>query len=351
MVVIVTLQRARVGFEEEVMDKGYEMYLLPGPTRLHQVIQLRDIIRSRSPSLVYTSLFDADLVGRFAAMGTGVPVISNLANTTYDPVRLADPLVRKWKLHLVRLLDAWTARHLTHHFHAVSHAVKSSAIRHLGVREDRITVIERGRDAGSLGERSLERRIRARQRLGLPQQSDVLVTVGRQEYQKGHVVLLRAMHIVAARRPNTYLLLAGREGSASDSLRSDISRLDLSEHVRLLGHRNDIPEVLAASDIFVFPSLYEGLGGAVIEAMALGLPIIASDLPALREVADEGSNVDFVPPSDEIALAEAVTALLSDSARRKRYGERSRAIFMEGFQASIVHARLLEMFDQHALPR
>ncbi len=128
-------------------------------------------------------------------------------------------------------------------------------------------------------------------------------------------------------------MIAGREGHASAALGDQIARLGLDDRVRLLGHRPDVAEVLSAADLFVFPSVYEGLGGALIEALALGLPIVASDLPALREVVRPGENADLVSPTDSAALAAAVVALLDDPARRQAYGARSRQLFEDGFDA------------------
>jgi glycosyltransferase involved in cell wall biosynthesis len=91
--------------------------------------------------------------------------------------------------------------------------------------------------------------------------------------------------------------------------------------------------VLAAADLFAFPSLFEGLGGSLIEAMALGLPIVASDLPAVREVLEQGNegNATLVPPGMSEPLAEAIDDLLSDRSKAERHGGRSRRIFEERF--------------------
>ncbi len=144
----------------------------------------------------------------------------------------------------------------------------------LGVDPDRITVVKRGRDSDRLGRRTPERTPAARAMLGIPETAEVVVTVGRQEYQKGHRYLIEAFAGVVASRPDARLLIAGREGHSTAALQSLINELDLNSVVTLLGHRSDVPEVLAASELFVFPSLYEGLGGALIEALALGLPVV-----------------------------------------------------------------------------
>lgn len=331
--VIACLSRSEVGFEDEVRAQGWDVRVVGGGGRLRAIRALRRLIRQLRPALVYTALFEADIAGRVASIGIDVPVVSNLANTAYDPARLADPSVDARKLALVRMVDGFTARHLTDHFHAISEAVKRSTVETMGVRPERISVVKRGRDPERLGAPSAQRSAAARRSLGLDPDSRVILTVGRQEYQKGHRHLVDAFAGVAASHPEAVLVIAGREGAASDALAAQIDRLGLGHRIRRLGHRPDVPEVLAAADLFVFPSVYEGLGGALIEAMALGLPIVASDLAALGEVVRPGENADMVPATDADALAGAITALLDDEERRVAYGIRSRELFEEGFDA------------------
>lgn len=140
---IACLNYREVGFEEDVRAAGYDVRLLSGRGRMAKIRSLRRIIKQERPDLVYTSLFDADLAGRIAAIGVDVPVISNLANTAYDPARLADPNIDARRLKLVQLVDGWTSRHLTDHFHAVSQAVKDSTVATLKVDPRRITVVKR----------------------------------------------------------------------------------------------------------------------------------------------------------------------------------------------------------------
>jgi glycosyltransferase involved in cell wall biosynthesis len=342
--VLVCLRRGG-RFDVAASDAGYEIRYLSSPGRLAQIVELRRIIRQLEPALLYTALFEADLTGRLAAFGTGVPVITNLANTTYDPIRLQDPNVRSWRLRVVKAVDGFTARHLTHHFHAVSHAVKASAVATMGLDPDVVTVVHRGRERHRLGEISQERRNRVRASLEIGPEVDVLMTAGRQEYQKGHSLLLAAFNGVRAARPGTILLVAGRPGHASAELESIVEGLGLEDCVRLLGHRDDVTDLMAASDLFVFPSLYEGLGGAMIEAMALGLPIVASDLPALREVAIEDQNAILVPPNDVEALEWAMLDLLADPARRTEYGRVSQKIFEDRFEAAAATEGMLSMLE------
>ena len=200
-----------------------------------------------------------------------------------------------------------------------------------------------------MGNPGSERRARARQGLELRANDVVLATLGRQEFQKGQWHLLEAMVPLAAMHPNIRLLVGGRRGNASPMLEQVMRSSSLNGEVRFLGHRDDAPEVLAAADVFVFPSLYEGLGGSLIEAMALGLPIVASDLPAIREVVEADGNALLVPPGSSRELASAVELLIGDEQRRKAMGARSRRIFEERFTLEQSSKRMIELFERVAV--
>jgi glycosyltransferase involved in cell wall biosynthesis len=319
---------------------------LAGITPIGRVRELRRLIADERPHLVHTTLFESSVAGRLAAVGKPVRIMSSLVNTPYDPVRLQDPKIRAGRMRLVRLFDSWTARLLTSHFHAITGAVKDAAVATLGIPADRITVIERGRDPDRLGQPSRERRRRARQSLGLEEDDEVLVNVGRQEYQKGQRYLLEAVPRLLANHPRLVLLIAGRDGHATAELQRTHRELELGGRVRFLGHRSDVPDILAAADVFVFPSLFEGLGGSVIEAMALGLPVVASDIPALREVVADGANARLVSPGSSRALAQAIAGLLDDENQRRGFGERSRAIFEERFTLERSTSRMIALYER-----
>ncbi|HSF87485.1 MAG TPA: glycosyltransferase [Acidimicrobiia bacterium] len=341
--IIVCLDHSAVGFEHEVEAGGFDVRFVDAPGRVGKLRSLRKLIKEEQPSLVYTSLFDADITGRLASIGTGVPVMSLLANTAYDPVRLDDPGVKASKLRIVRAVDGFSARHLTDHFHAVSQAVKDSTVETLGVAPENITVVYRGRDEARLGVPSPERRARVRDDLGIGDDVPMVITVGRQEYQKGHVHLVRAFASVVEACPTAMLFIAGRSGHAAARIVASIQEYELAESVVRLGHRSDVPDLLAAADLFVFPSVYEGLGGALIEALALGLPAVVSDLPALREVVVDGENAIVVPPADPGALASAIVTLLRDPLMRRQFGEKSRGLFEASFLADDAAHRLFEL--------
>jgi glycosyltransferase involved in cell wall biosynthesis len=341
---IVCQKRREEGVQEQVRRLASDLRFLDGGSIPRRIWELRRMIQAERFDLVHTSIFESDLLGRLAATGTGVPVLTSLVNTSYDPIRLADPNISRPGLWGARMIDGWTARHLTTHFHAITNAVKAYAVSALGIRPERITVVERGRDARRLGTSSTERRTAVRKRLGIPDEDELIVAVGRQEFQKGHLVLLRAASRLFSSRPATRILIAGRPGNASNALTRELERLGLHERVSLLGHREDVPDLLAAADVFAFPSFFEGLGGSLIEAMGMGLPIVASRIPVIQEVVEENGNALLVPPDDPDGLAGAITRLLDDRALSARFRRHSGELFGERYGIERSVERMVNLY-------
>jgi glycosyltransferase involved in cell wall biosynthesis len=335
--------------EEELREAGARLNLITGPRFDSRIHDLRRVIANQRPDIVHTTLFDADIPGRLAAWRApecSPVVLSSIVNMSYDPARLADPNVRPWKLQAARLLDGWTARHLTDHFHAVSWAVKSAAVASLGINPDRVTVIERGRDPVRLGVPSAERRARARATLGLGEEVRAIVTVGRQEFQKAQDDLVSAFELLAANHNDVELFLVGPSGNRSRELRVRVDGSGHRDRIHMLGHRDDVPDILAAADLFVFPSLYEGFPGAVIEAMALGLPVIASQLPTLQELVEDGCSGLLVPPGNPARLAEAIRRVVGDPRTSRRLGERGRELFLARLTTRESHRRTVQLYER-----
>lgn len=182
----------------------------------------------------------------------------------------------------------------------------------------------------------------------MAEDDELLVSVGRQDFQKGQEHLLRAVALLAPSRPRLRLLLAGRTGSATQRLVQLREELGLDDRVRMLGHRQDLPEILAAADLFVFPSLFEGLPGAVIEAEALALPVVATDIPAVREVVEPDRNALLVPTASSVELADAVCRLLDDPRRLAEFAARSREIFEERFLLARSSDAMIRLYREMA---
>lgn len=330
---------------EKLVLREHDVRILAGRSRLAQMRALRRLAVAERIELAHSSLFEADVLGRTALGGTGIKVVTSLVNMPYEPARLSnDPHVDRKRLALARGLEIVTGRLFADHFHAITEAVKTSAVERLWIPARKISVVYRGRDAHRLGRRSPERRARARRELGIADDAFVVLNVARQEFQKGQRHLLEAFASVRANHPSALLLIAGRSGNATASLQEAASAL--GDGVRFLGHRDDVPEVMAAADVFALPSLWEGLGGVLIEAMALEVAIVSSDLAPTREVLDQGARGLLVPPGDQAALAQALTRLIADVPLRQELIREGRRAFELHFTLQASAERLLSVFQR-----
>ena len=309
-----------------------------------RVRHVRHAIELFKPELVHTTLFEASTAGRIAARLADVPVLTSLVSTPYVPSAMVDRHMKPWKHRLVRHVDRILSRHATTHFHAITQAVADSYVSEFGLAPDAITVVPRGRSRQRLGEPSASRRQEARRGLGLATDQPVILSVGRQEAPKGHRYLLEAAPAIVRARPGVHFLIAGRSGAVTEALEHRLDELGLRDTVSMLGLREDVGDLLAMADLFVFPSLYEGLGGAVLEAMAMRLPIVASDVPALREVLDHGRCGVLVPPADPDALAAACLAMLSSPERAADLANAAHARFEAHYTGEAATRGMLDLY-------
>ena len=308
---------------------------------------LRALVRAERPTIVHGALWRSCLVSRLACVGLSTLVVNSLVNAPYTEERLSDPAVRRWRYRLVQLLDLVTARFLVDRFHAVSESVAAAARRTLRLRRSRITVIGRGRDPARLGAASAERRLAVRSVLGIPPEAPVVLSIGRQDYQKGQELLVRALaELRSVARP--LLVVAGREGNATESLRRTIDEVGAEAWVHLLGHRDDVPDLLAASDVFAFPSRFEGYPGAVLEAMALGVPVVASDIGPVREIVEHGRTGLLAESGSVESLRDALSRALADRKLAGELAANAVQVFRERHTIEAVAARMVAFYRELA---
>lgn len=164
--------------------------------------------------------------------------------------------------------------------------------------------------------------------------SFVAAMVANLHAHKDHATLLQAWKLVVERVPDALLALAGREEETGPAVRALVENLGLTERVRFLGPTDDVAGLYAASDLYVHASTSEGFPNAVIEAMAAGLPVVATDLPGVREAVGEVGRPYLVPAGDAVALASQVLALHADPARAKELGKSAAAYARDELSAS-----------------
>jgi glycosyltransferase involved in cell wall biosynthesis len=295
-------------------------------------------LRRHPVDVVHTQLVRAQLVGRTAAVLAGrLPVVTTWQNVFYDDQALSDFRDSRLLRGVVRLLDRTTGR-VDRHFIAVSEHVAAQQARSLGVDRSRVSVIFNSVAPERYQAVPPAELAGVRRELGLTAQQRVLLAVGRLVEQKAHRDLIDCMPAVLARHPEAVLVVAGA-GPLRDSLWQRVEELGLSGQVRLLGARRDVSALYQMAELFVFPSRYEGLSVALVEALANGLPAVVSDIPQNREIADGVPSVRFVAGrrAEDWTVA-IVSALASAAATPAQHRDRLRHAFSSAKLASQVGA-------------
>ncbi len=208
----------------------------------------------------------------------------------------------------------------------VSSRIKKN-LSHIGkVNTKKITVILNGIQVN----KDLVDRYQARKSLGWSQKDLTLVSIGRLSKPKGHKYLIDALPEIIDKHPNTMLYIVG-EGKLRKKLEKQIDNHNLKKNIVLLGFRTDIYEILRASDLFVMPSIWEGLPLALLEAMLMECPIIVSDVEGIDDVITHNVNGVITPSKDVGNLTESILMLLGDSDKRLKMGKEARKHVLENF--------------------
>src|SRR5262245_61418260 len=276
------------------------------------VARLVSIIRRERIDLVQTHLAGADFQGGLAARLTGRPAVAVLHSVAGD---------RAGYRRSRRVLADFATRHLAGRIVAVSDVAKQSHVSELGVAQERVTVLPNVPVAAYVLDEGFDR-MRKRQELGVGD-APVVSVASRLERPKDHETFLRALPAVVKSHPRLRAVVLG-DGPLRSELLALSRGLGLEEHVLFTGARLDAVEVVAAGDVFCHPTLYEGFGLAVAEAMAVGVPVVATRVSGVVDLVEDGSTGVLVPPQDPAALGRALDDLLSDPERRRALGERGR---------------------------
>lgn len=275
----------------DLPDRGYARYLA-------LAYRIFAIAREHRPIAILSMPLGWHALIAIGARIAGVRrIIAHVGNYPNTGARTA---FRKFKI-LVQL-----ARPFTDCLVCCSHYVRSGTVRHFGVRESETAVIYNGFPV-AFGDIKCK----------LHRQSDdapfIIGMVARLEGHKDQPTLIRAARILRMRGRNVRIWLIG-DGSRRDEFESLIAAEDVGDTVQLLGMRKDIPDLVAKMNVFAFSTTKdEGLGIALIEAMAIGVPVVASDVGACREVLDDGRLGTLVTPGDALAMANAIDAIIADA--------------------------------------
>lgn len=280
-------------------------FLSAAPWNPFVVFQVVALARRHRCRLIHAAGLKAVLVARIVARITGARVVVHV----HDQIMPGNALRALHRL-FARGTDVGVC---------VSAATRPVAIEGYHVAPQRVRVAHNGLDLARLREVPDGTRARLRATLGLGELQPVLTMVGRMYPIKGTLAMVRMMRPIVDALPDARLLLVG-DGPDRAACEQLAQSLGIAPNIRFLGHRDDVPELLAASDLVVMPSQSEGLGLAAIEALAGGRPVVAYAVGGLPEVVTDGVTGRCVPAGDEPAFAAAVIALLRDRDLLQRYG-------------------------------
>jgi glycosyltransferase involved in cell wall biosynthesis len=280
-------------------------------------VLLWSLIRRYKPHIVHTHTSKAGFLGRLAAWLARVPVLIHKPHGHVFYGHFSPGLSRLFLL-LEKLLGG-----ITDHVVALTPREAKDYLTLRVLTADKVSIIHSGVDVHRFIE-GAKQRTRKRKELGIPPDSLVVGYVGWLIPIKGVTSLVSAMARVVEQHPESMLVLVGKgddKGEEEIKLKEQVESLGLAGKVLFLGWRPDVDEIMGCFDIFVLPSLNEGMGRVLVEAMATGLPIVASSVGGIPDLVKDGENGLLVPPADASALEKAFSDLLTDKEKRNRMGE------------------------------
>jgi glycosyltransferase involved in cell wall biosynthesis len=301
------------------------LYGRPGRDFVHRVIAraARNNVRA-----VHTFHFKSDWTGAIVARALNCPFISSRRDMGYQQ-NAPRRAVYRW---INRRVNA---------FVVPSDAVRRSVLRQGGVSAAKVHLIYNGLDLGRFAA-PVDRRA-ARTWLGVPPDAALIGKVGSLRAIKDHATLLRALARLVPALPNVHLLLLG-VGPEEGPLRGLASELGVADRVTFAGECHDIPRALAAMDVFALSSRSEGMSNAILEAMAAGLPVVATDVGGNPECVVHGETGFIVPPGHDEAMAQSLLEVLATPGMAAAMGEAGRARAADLFDVDGMVRRTVELY-------
>jgi len=272
------------------------------------MLRLARFLRRARVDIVHTHLFEPSVIGLLASV---------LARTRTRVMtrHYSDYLTRAHKQWHVRL-DQLCLR-LCHGVIAVSHHTAEHLISAEHVPREKLHVVWNGIDCERVKLSGADARERVRREFAT-EHAYLLLIVARLHPEKGYEYLFEALPKLKQRLGRPFLLLVAGTGPFADAYHAAVRSLGCADVVRFLGFRRDVPDLIASADLVVLPSVTEAFGLALIEALYLGTPVVATRVGGIPEIVDDGVDGVLVPPADSQALTDAIVALLSDPERRLR---------------------------------
>ena len=324
-------------FTPEVEQLGIKVIFLPKKkkgTDYFPYLRMAKILRTEKIDIIHTHNSQPFLDGTIASFFTGVKTIVHTDHARDFP-----------DLKRIMFLE-WLFSHFAYKMVGVSQHTSKNLIKYEKISPQKITTIINGSDESKY---SIKIDIKKKKKeLGISDDALVIGLGVRFTKQKGITYLIKAMPEVVKKIPNIQLVIAG-DGGLKESLIKEAEELGVLQNVKFIGPRVDMPEILKIFDLYVLPSLWEGLPMVIIEAMAARCPVLATDVGGNYMAIEHGKNGSLIPSQSVTALSSEIISLLNNDTLRKQYVEKSYEKFLNNFSAGVMtekYERLYLRLDQ-----
>lgn len=306
---------------QRLEQEGIEFILCPPLVRRTNIIKdlktfldIWRIIKKKSPEIVHTHSSKAGLLGRLAAKLARIPIV---VHTPHGHVFFG--YFGSFKTKIFIILERFVSR-ITDKIIALTNEEKKDYIKFRIANEDKFDVIYSGIELDKFKELSEDKKQNFVKELGIPEKSLIIGTVGRLVPVKGHEFLIKAAKYIISKYPEAFFVFTG-DGPLEQNLKRQALELGINNNIIFLGWRSDAAKIISVYDIFALPSLNEGMGRVLAEAMALGKPIVGSNVGGIPDLVTHGKNGFLVPVRNSEKLAKYIRILIKNKEQREKMGQ------------------------------
>ncbi len=297
-----------------------------GPRVIGSAFRIAKYVKKEKVNIIHAHTRVSQVASLLASVLTGVPLVTTCHGY--------------FKVRSRRIFDTWGDRVI-----AISDATRCHLMREMGVKDDRISLIYSGVNVAKFGKDFTDaQKAETKKRLGL-KDGPIVGTIGRLSQVKGQRYLIQAMQYVIAANKDAQCLIVG-DGEEKLALENLAKALNIRDAVKLTPSYVDTPSLLAIMDVFVFPSVKEGLGIALLEAMASGKACVASDIGGIRNIITDPSYGILAPVGDIKAIASGVMMLLNDKQLANTIGRKARELTAQKFSLDVMSRNIIELYQK-----
>lgn len=331
---------------EVIRQAGYTVYPIPALQReirpwrdFRALSQLRQVLRQQQYQVVHTHTSKGGILGRLAAKMAGIPAILHTVHG-FAFHELSSPFQRLLYVRLEKTAAHWCDRLIT-----VNEEDRLQALKYGIAKPEDIITVYNGIDTQPFDQALLQVEQSSHEHSLVEPGSGLLVgMVARLAPSKAPLDFIHAASLVLSQRQDVKFVLVG-DGPLQSQLEYEVNRLGLGDNILFTGFRQDVPQLLAAMDVFVLTTLWEGLPISLLEAMSMAKPVVATRVRGPREVVQHGVSGYLVPPGDPLAVSEAILSLLENKELRLQMGKAGRLLVDSKFHKASMLNHTLEVYS------